>query len=489
MPLLNETAVTMHYRQVLEVLRDVTEQLIHPDSPEFDDPDICVQGFSTDTRTIEPGNCFIALTGANFDGNLYAKQAAEKGAILCILSRVPEELPDIPCLITKDTVAAYGLLANAYRMACVQEGDLSRVIAVTGSSGKTTVKDMTAHVLSHRFRTYATAGNHNNHIGVPYTLLHMPLETEIAILEMGMNHSGEIHRLTNIGRPDIALITNIGTAHIGNLGSQEAIFRAKLEVLDGMDESFGKLILPSEDAYLANAKEIPFNQKNIRYTTITGKYQAELSAEEICELPDRTEFTVRNDSTSVQVVLPMTGLHNVSNALLAMQAGLECGMTLRECADALADFRPGAMRSERAYFGNLTVVQDYYNANPEAMTASLHALGTIAAGAKTVAVLGNMNELGDYAADAHRTLGAYCKEHLDACWFCGVNHADFAEGLGKDAHVFSEQEALIASLTEALPSLTAEPCCMLIKASRGMHMERVFEAVKKAMQEKGAADV
>ncbi|HBI85941.1 MAG TPA: hypothetical protein DDX71_06605 [Ruminococcus sp.] len=478
--MLAETGAVMSFSRIIEALRPLIEArggLIRiPNTMR----DRLVSGFSTDTRTIRHGDCFIALKGENFDGNLYAKQAMEKGALLCIVSE-PGVLTEAPFICVQDTLAAYAAIARYYHSLCRTNG-LRKTIAVTGSSGKTTVKDMTAHVLSKKFRTYATSGNHNNHIGVPYTLLHMPLDTECAVIEMGMNHAREIANLSDIAIPDWAIVTNIGTAHIGNLGSQDNIFAAKMEVTEHMDLRAGRLILPADDPYLGDFRRLPFIPLNVRYSSRCGHPDAELQASDITESAENTCFTVHYQGEAAQVSLPMTGLHNVSDALLAMHAGLLMGMPLADCAAALADFVPGAMRSERVKIGNLTIIRDYYNANPEAMSAALAAMSTIADGAKKIAVLGNMNELGDFASARHKELGERCKMYADTAFFCGTNHADFAAGYGSSETAFAEQSALTDALLAALPDLTAQPACMLIKASRGMHMERVYDAVAEAMK-------
>ena len=465
MPMLSETAVCM---TAAELCTAIAVPL--PENAET----LTVSGFSTDTRTIAAGNCFLALKGENFNGNAYAKQAAEAGAVFCILTEPPQEQLPVPYVLTDDAVKAYGCLANAYLRKCKQNG--LRVIGVTGSSGKTTVKDMTAHVLSAKYRTFATSGNHNNHIGVPYTLLHMPAETEVAVVEMGMNHAGEISRLSRIAEPDFALITNIGTAHIGNLGSQENILHAKLEILDGMQH--GTLLLPADDVLLRGAKEMLQGRATLRYSTRCGENAAELSAFDISESAESTRFSLRLGEECADAVLPMTGLHNVTDALLAVHAGLCCGMTLAECADALRDFTPGAMRSERVQIGTVMLIRDYYNANPEAMTAALTALQTIAGDAKKIAVLGNMNELGDYAAERHRALGEQCRNLTDDAFFCGESYRDFAEGYGNAGRAFAAQDDLTAALLDTVKQAAGTPLCILIKGSRGVHMERVSEALE-----------
>ena len=444
------------------------------------DASFSVSGFSTDTRTIAAGNCFLALSGENFNGNLYAKTAAECGASLCILTEEPQEDPGIPYLVTSDSVKAYGDLAR-HHMASRKAGGL-RVVGVTGSSGKTTVKDMTAHVLAAKYRTYATSGNHNNHIGVPYTILHMPEDAEIAVVEMGMNHAGEIRYLTKIAAPDAAIITNIGTAHIGNLGSQENILKAKLEILEGMDH--GTLIAPADDPLLLGKYDDLAKIADVRYITRMQAEAAGLSAENIVETADDTRFTIICGAERAEACLPMTGLHNVTDALLAVQAGLTCGMTLSECAAALADFVPGAMRSERVKIGNITIIRDYYNANPEAMAAALQSFGTIAGDAEKWALLGNMNELGEYASARHRELGELCRKYTDHAYFCGVNYNDFADGYGDASTAFETQEQLMDALRDALHFDAQKPMCFLIKGSRGLHMERVNAMLEALIQEK-----
>ena len=459
----------------LQMRADRIAQILGTELQNCADASLSVCGFSTDTRTIGQGNCFIALKGENFDGNAYAKSAAEKGAVLCLLSAQPPEDPGVPYLIVPDTVKAYGKLANAYLRE--QKAAGLHVIGVTGSSGKTTVKDMIAHVLSAKYRTYATSGNHNNHIGVPFTLLHMPEETEYAVIEMGMNHAGEISYLTQIAEPDAAVITNVGTAHIGNLGSQENILHAKLEILDGMQN--GTLFLPADDALLFGAQTEIRPRAALRFSTRLGHEAAELCADQITETAENTRFTLHFDGAEAEVLLPMTGLHNVSDALLAVHVGLYAGMTLAECANALADFTPGANRSERVRYGNITIIRDFYNANPEAMAAALRSFGTIAGDAQKWAILGNMNELGDFAAARHRELGALAKEFADKAFFCGGNYMDFAEGYADDACAFPDQDTMMEALDALLRTYVGVPICFLIKGSRGMHMERVNAMLEK----------
>ncbi len=438
--------------------------------------DFTITGFSTDTRTITAGSCFIALKGESFDGNRYAQAAAEQGAVLCILSEAPQTPLSVPYLLVEDCVKAYGQIAKGYLQTLKTNG--TKIIGITGSSGKTTVKDMTAHVLGKGFAVYRTEGNHNNHIGLPYTILHTPADAQLVILEMGMNHTGEISYLTSIATPDMAIIANVGTAHIGNLGSQQAIFDAKMEITEGMDAGNSVLMLPAEDAYLATVRNRDVLPCALRYSSRTGADFAMLHADDITQTAEETRFTVAYGDETADVTLPMTGIHNVSNSLLAIDTALTCGMSLQKAAAALADFAPGAMRSERITIGNLTIVQDYYNANPEAMRASLAALQTIAQGAKRIAVLGNMNELGDYAADAHRALGALVRESADAAYFCGVNYADFAAGYGEGSYAYPEQAALITKLCADLQADDTK-AVMLIKGSRGLQMEKVFAAIAK----------
>jgi len=448
------------------------------------DPTMTVSGFSTDTRTITDGNCFVALKGEKFNGNAYAGQAAEKGAVLCVLTEEPGDSLPVPFIVAADEKRVYADIANHYLRKLKQNG--LQVVGITGSSGKTTVKDMTAHVLSAKYRTYATGGNHNNHVGVPYTLLHMPEDTQVAVIEMGMNHSGEIRFLSGIAEPDTAVITNIGTAHIGNLGSQENIFYAKTEMTDEMAARgcSGTLIVPAEDKFLHGRKAELEQKVQVCCSTRSGISDAELSAENIVETSESTRFSIRCsvDGSTAETVLMMTGLHNVTDALLAVHTGLHLGMTLQECADALRSFVPGAMRSERVQIGTATVIRDYYNANPEAMTAALTALQTIAGDAVKIAALGNMNELGGFAAEGHRSLGSQSRKLTDLTFFCGDNYRDFAEGYGTQDTAFAEQKDLIPAVVEAVKNYQNQPMCILVKGSRGVHMENVCEAVEAALR-------
>lgn len=442
--------------------------------------DLTITGFSTDTRTIAEGNCFIALKGENFNGNLYAAKAAEQGAAMCILSEEPTEALPVPYLVVEDCVKAYGRIAAGYLRQLQANG--ATVIGITGSSGKTTVKDMTAHVLSKKFCTYCTAGNHNNHIGLPFTILRIPSEAQMVVLEMGMNHSGEISYLTQIAQPQIGVITNVGTAHIGNLGSQDAIFQAKMELTDGMNPQKGVLVLPAEDSYLAGVRDWQSAPCSLCYTSRSGADFAQLQAADITETAEETRFTVHDGAEAVPVTLPMTGIHNVSNGLLAMQTGLICGMTLAEAAAALADFTPAALRSDRVTIGNCTVIRDYYNANPEAMRASLTAMQTIAGNTTRIVVLGNMNELGDYAPREHKALGGLARDCADYAFFCGVNHADFAAGYGDGCFAYDTQDALIDALCDTVSAMGEVPVTILMKGSRGMKMENVFAALSSHLQ-------
>lgn len=441
---------------------------------------VALNGVCTDTRALREGCCFLALQGERFDGNDYAADAVRKGARFCVLSRPPEEPLGVPFVTVQDTTQAYGTLARAW-LRRLRESSGLKVCAVTGSSGKTTVKNMIARVLSGRFDLFATQGNHNNAVGLPETVLQCPENAQILVLEMGMNHRGEISALSKIAEPEYAVVTNIGMAHIGNLGSQTEIFRAKMEITDGMDLRRGRLFLPYDDLFLREYRNIPFIPANLRYSSVSGDTEAPLRAGNILRGPESTRFTVRYEGQEREITLKMTGTHNVSNALLAISVGLECGLTLGECAEALSDFTPSEMRSDRVRFGGLTIIRDYYNANPEATEAALTALRAAAPNARKVAVFGNMNELGDFAAYQHRRLGRLCGEYTDAAFFCGENYRDFAEGYGAAHTAFATKEEMLPKLLQKLPEYLDGETYLLIKGSRGMKLETVYDAISQKL--------
>ena len=393
-----------------------------------DGGDITVTGVSTDTRTIQPGDLFIALAGEKFDGHHYVDTAVQNGAAAVIVSR--PVVCAVPQLLVDDTLSALQQLAAYYRSTL----DI-KVVGITGSNGKTSTRDMTATVLSSRYKVYSTAKNFNNEIGLPKSVLELDDSYDIAVLEMGMNHFGEISRLTAIAKPDVALITNVGKAHIGNLGSQENILKAKLEILEGLHPD-GLLILNGDDPLLQSADTGRFAKS---FIGITGDGLT-LQAKNIASVGGTTVFDLLYEGKTVHGSIPVLGNYNVLNALEAIRTGIHFGITPEEALNALAGYRVVGMRQEEEILQDITLVKDYYNASPDSCRVALETLGSHAKGGKKIAVLGGMLELGGYAEQEHRALAEMCVTYgVSHAFFIGENSAAFKEGM-PTAQVFTKAE-------------------------------------------------
>lgn len=429
--------------------------------------DAVISEISTDTRKITPGSLFICLKGERFDAHDFAPKAAELGAAALIVEH-PVDV-DLPCIIVENTGKAMLELSAWYRSKFSIP-----VVGLTGSVGKTTTKEFIALVLSAKYKTLKTQGNLNNEIGVPQMLFKMDSETEAAVIEMGMNHRGEIHRLTSAVRPTIALITNIGTSHIENLGSREGILNAKLEILDSMEKG-SKLLINSDNDMLATVKRDDF--KIIKFA-IDDK-SADYTAKDIEEGDNSTSFTVCFDGEERQITVPTVGRHNVYNALAAFSVGREIGIDADDAASALANYVPAGMRQRSVDVGKVHVIEDCYNASPDSMNAALTTLAGRKEG-KKIAVLADMLELGDYSPKAHESVGKKAAElNIDMV----LAYGDYAKlyvsaakenGL-KNAYHFETKEELAEKLFES-----AKPGDnVLFKGSRGMRLEDIMNLVYK----------
>lgn len=436
------------------------------------DGDTVITGVSTDTRTIKKGDLFVALVGDKFDGNDYVSVAEQNGAAAAVCSRAVEA--NIPILLVEDTLTGLQQLAAYYRSLL----DI-KVVAVTGSNGKTSTRDMITCVLSSKYRVYSTKKNFNNEIGLPKTLLEMEDDYDIAVLEMGMNHFGEISRLTRIAKPDVAVITNVGKAHIGNLGSQENILKAKLEILEGLKED-GLLIVNGDDAYLRTADTGAFEKQFIGISDASAPL---LKAENITVSGTNTLFTVNGE----QGMIPVLGTYNVLNALLAMCCGRRFGVTVREAFDALKHYQSVGMRCEAEKINGVNLVKDYYNSSPDSARVALEALGDYTSGGKRFALLGEMLELGEYSAAEHKTLAENCvKNGVSYAFFIGADCERFKEGMPENSQVFAPQER--DEMWQAVKAFAADGGfsvgdAVLIKGSRGMKMEQFYESLSDLLKQ------
>ena len=439
------------------------------------------KNYSKDTRTIKEGDTYIGIKGEKFDGSLFWKDALNKGAETVIINNIKidniEEYKkqNKNIIQVEDTIQAIGKMASL-KMKRLKGTYNLKVVGVTGSVGKTSTKDIIANVLSKKYKVLKTEGNNNNHIGLPLTILRLQDE-EIAVIEMGMNHLGEISYLTKIAKPDIAVITNIGTSHIGNLGSRENILKAKLEILEGMDK---KKIVINNDNDLLNKWYLQ-NKENIEIHTFGIKNKSEFKAENIKLKENASEFTCENKNEKIDIEVPVGGEHFILNALCGLTVGKLLNLNNEEIKSGIKDFKLTAKRMEINHLkNNITIINDSYNASYESMKASILNLKNMH-GERKIAVLGDMFELGEFSEKLHREVGTEIyKNKIDKLFLIG-NYAKFIgeealkEGYKKENILYSEnKEELFNNLKQNLKNGDV----VLIKASNGMKLFEVAENLK-----------
>ena len=419
-------------------------------------------GANNDTRVLKPGQLFIVLQGAR-DGHDFISAAMEKGAAAVLCSR---KVGDYPAIYVEDPRIALGKIAHEE---CKRLG--LQVAAVTGSVGKSTTKEMMASVLEQKFIVSKTPANHNNDIGMPMAILAMPEDTEVAVLEMGMNHFREIAYLSEIANPHVAVIINIGTMHMEYLGSQEGIRKAKMEIVEGMPKD-GKLLINGDDAMLQALPEAP--EQAVTYFG-TGE-NAAVRAFDVLQMEEGICFRVEAGEERFDVRIGVEGDHFVPDAMAAVAVGLQFGLTGEQIAAGLAAFHNMAGRQEIYKAGEYTIIQDCYNAGPESMAAALNVLGRRQG--RKIAVLGDMLELGDRTQAEHYKVGRIAAEKADMVFAYGPNASRILSGAitggmpdGK-AQAFTDRDVCAAALRRAArPEDT-----ILFKGSRGMHMELILDA-------------
>lgn len=420
---------------------------------------------STDTRNLPEGCLFLALRGARFDGHDFAAQAIEAGAVAVVTDT---QIDDLPCIVVENTGQALLDIGSYYR-------DLFDIplVGVTGSVGKTTTKEMIACVLSEKFNTLKTAQNFNNEIGMPKTLFGLTKEHGAAVIEMGMNHFGEISRMSRSAKPTMAVITNIGYSHIEHLGSQEGILKAKLEMLDGM-KADAPLFVSADDPMLCDLR------KKLDRLVLTYSVQpaigVDVYATDIKEDDGVTTFTINWNQESILAVLPTVGIHNVKNALAAFLVGYTAGMMPQEIVCGLAKYQPTGNRQNIMEKNGQTVIADCYNASPDSMRAGLGVLGNYPCEGRKIAVLGDMLELGEHSESLHAMVGEMAKNAGIDMLFCyGKAARGIAAHAGDCVVSFCTEDA--QELTDALRKELREGDCVLFKASHGMHLEDIISAL------------
>ena len=424
--------------------------------------DVVFLGANNDSRKVEPGQLFVALQGAR-DGHDFIPMALEKGAAAVLCTHCDG---DYPAIVVEDTRIALGRIAQGERNRIGM-----KVVGVTGSVGKSTTKEMIASVLASTYRVAKTPANHNNDIGMPMAILSIPEDTEVAVLEMGMNHFREIAYLTNIGQPDLAVIINIGTMHIEHLGSKEGIRQAKLEILEGLRHG-GSILLNGDDEMLWPVR----NELNVPSVYFGANNAAcAVRATDVKMDENGLSFKVQTEQEEFDIFLALEGQHYVLDALAAVSAGLQLGVPTQRIAEALENFQNMAGRQEIFQAGGYTIIKDCYNAGPESMAAALAVLGKKPG--RRIAVLGDMLELGMRAPAEHYRIGRIAAEQADLLFAYGPNSERVVSGAitggmkAANARGFEDRQALASTLK----SLAKPGDVLLFKGSHGMHMELALE--------------
>src|SRR5438132_3943987 len=357
---------------------------------------VSIDKISTDSRTLKHGEFFVALRGENFDAHNFVESVAKAGAAGAIvdsnwMGKIPE---NFTLIRTEDTLQAYQNLAANYRKSL-----LLKVVAITGSNGKTSTKDFTAAVLGRRFRVTKTQGNFNNHVGLPRTILEATSQDEVAVWEIGMNHPGEIAALSKLAAPDAAIITNVGLAHIEFMGSREAIGAEKGALAEAVGPG-GTVILNADDPFSQGIAE-----RTRAKVILAGIENGSVQASEMRQSPTGVEFTILEGAHRCRAQLPVPGVHMVQNAMLAVAAGRAFGLSLEHCAAGLASAPLTKARLQIKEIKGIQFIDDSYNANPDSMKAALRTLVELDADGRRIAVLGQMSELGEESERGHREVG------------------------------------------------------------------------------------
>jgi UDP-N-acetylmuramoyl-tripeptide--D-alanyl-D-alanine ligase len=424
--------------------------------------DVEFHGVSTDTRTLAPGALFIALRGPRFDGHDYVAEATARGAAALLVEHAVDSA--LPQLIVRDTRLAMGRLAAAWRLHCN-----TPLVAITGSNGKTTVKEMTRAIFAQTGTVLATEGNLNNDIGVPLTLLRLTPQHRHAVIEMGANHAGEIAYLSDLAQPDAAVITNAGPAHLAGFGTLEGVARAKGEIYRGLREN-GVAVINADDPFADLWRGMAGTQRQLCFgmmpeAIVSARWEAAGCG---------SRLWLQTPAGETELLLPLPGQHNVMNALAATALALALEVKLDAVRRGLEGMQGVAGRlAQRNAFNGAQLIDDSYNANPASMRAAIDVLA--ARPAPRVLVVGDMGELGETAAELHRAVGEYARAAgIEALYATGPLSAATAEGFGSGAKYFEDCAALATALHQVL---TAD-MTVLVKGSRSARMERVVEALQ-----------
>lgn len=413
-----------------------------------------------DSRKIEKNDLFVPLPGTR-DGHDFVKAAKENGAIATLWQKEKANVPsDLVVLPVEDVTQAFQIVAQYYKQKIAP-----KTVAITGSNGKTTTKDMTASVLAQKYRTYKTQGNYNNDLGVPYTMLHMPDDTEVLILEMGMDHAGEIHFLSQLGQPDVAAITLIGEAHLENLGSRKNIAKAKMEIVDGLAQD-GALFVPADEPLLTDLIA-PISQEVQTF----GLGQGDLQAEIVNETSESTEFEI-NDAS---FIIPVLGGYNVKNALIAYGIGCYFGLSMEQIKNGLAQVELTKNRTQWLQAKNgAKLLSDVYNANPTAMRLVLESFGRLTLPGRRIAVLADMLELGPDSSAMHASMAEAIVGFYDFVYLYGEQMQALANRLTElnVPHAYfipAQRQAFLEQVQKEIQPTDS----VILKGSNGMQLSEL----------------
>ncbi len=433
-----------------------------------------IYGIATDSREVCKGDLFIAFRGESLDGHKYIDKAIgnKASAILCEYCDIMDT--DASIILCDNTQKALGMLAKGYHARYKKT-----TVAITGSVGKTTTKEFVAAVLSEKFRVHKSEGNHNNEIGMPMTLLATPADIEVCVVEMGMDARGDIEYLSQIARPDIAVVTMIGSSHLEHLGTRENICRGKMEIVSGMEK--GAPIIVNGNEPLLRAEE--YKKYSPIFASLAGN--GEYCAQNISVGESRTEFELIANGESHKMAIPAIGAHLVWGALYASVVGLRLGMSIKEIRQGLLNFKSAKRRQDVYTLGGITVMDDCYNAAPESMRAAADVLSILGKkkGARTVAMLGDMLELGEGSDGHHRAIGEYMvKSGISLLFTLGKNAKGYVEGARAagldDSCIFSvDSEREYEKCAQLILENLKKGDILLVKASFGIRADRVIKYI------------
>jgi UDP-N-acetylmuramoyl-tripeptide--D-alanyl-D-alanine ligase len=415
------------------------------------------KGISTDTRTIKKGEMFFALWGGNYNGNLYAKEALEKGASIAVI--------DDPLYETDKTILVDDCLFELQALAAHYRKELKvPVLGITGTNGKTTTKELIAVIMTKKLKVHYTKGNLNNHIGVPLTILSAPFDTQLIIVEMGANHIGEIRTLCLIAKPDYGIITNVGAAHIEGFGSFDGVVRAKTELYEYLKKVNGIAIYNDKNPLLTE-KIFKIVNRAVPYSDPTG---TDLLLE---QLPSEInlKLSAEYEHKTYTITTNLFGKYNIENVKAAIATGLFLGVEMKDIVNAVENYTPGNNRSQIKVTSSNTVICDSYNANPKSMTKALDSFSELKAESKLV-ILGDMFELGEKAGEEHLNILKHLKDNgLNEVLLVGPVFSEYSKDFGYKS--FPD----VPGLKDFLISKPLKGKHILVKGSRGMGLERIYE--------------